>query len=202
MASKTDLCNMAISIVAQGKLVTNVDTENSQEAIACRLFYEDALEATLKDAPWPFATLKHQALTLVEESPNDAWGYSYRYPTNCVSIQKIWSGQRVDTRDSKIPYEIGADDAGRLIYCDVEDAIANYTKRVTNTALHTANFNLAFAHYLAFLISPRMIKGNSPAIRDRILRDYQFEISRAIAVSLNEEKRDKEPESDLIRARY
>ena len=57
---------MAISHLGVGKEIENFDTENSEEANACRRFYRVALEASLRDFSWPFAT-QNITLALIEK---------------------------------------------------------------------------------------------------------------------------------------
>ena len=106
MASKTEVANMAISNLGTGKEIGNIDTENSQEASACRRFFDIALEAVLRDFAWPFANVTASA-GLVDTNPTTEWGFSYRYPTSCLRLIRILSGVRNDTRQSRAPLKIG-----------------------------------------------------------------------------------------------
>ena len=101
MSSQLGIVNMAISHLGSAKEVAILEVEKSQEASAARRFYDESLEATLSDFPWPFAT-RFAALALVEESPTTEWAYSYRYPTDCYYLRKIHSGIRNDSRRLRI----------------------------------------------------------------------------------------------------
>ena len=108
MASKTELCNLAISHLGQAKEIANIDTEQSQEASACRRFFDTAKRASLIDHDWAFASEQY-TLELVETSPNDEWRYSYRYPSGYLKIRRILSGYRQDTEKTRIPFKIAKD---------------------------------------------------------------------------------------------
>lgn len=200
MASNTEIANLAIGHLGVGKEIANLDTENSKEAMACRRFFSDARDATLRDFNWPFAR-RFRTLTLVEEDPNDEWGYSYRYPTNCLAFRRILSGIRNDTRQSRIPYLLANDDDGELILTDKEDAQGEYTVKITDPARFSADFRIALSLRLAAYIAPWVAGGDPFKLGQRALTLYQFEISKAQATAGNEEQAEEPPESEYVRAR-
>lgn len=200
MASNTEICNIALSHVGVGKSIANLDTEQSQEAVVCRVFFETVRDAVLRDFAWPFAS-RTVAVGLIEEDPNDEWDYSYRYPTDCLSIRRVLSGVRNDTHQSRVPYKIAQDDDGRLIYCDTEDAEIEYTVRAEDPELYSPDFVMALSFRLAFYIAPRLTGGDPFGLGSRALKMYEYEISKAKASAANEEQYDNLPESEFIRTR-
>src|SRR5688500_7841828 len=115
MASKTDICNMALSNLAVGNVISDFESERSQEAAACRAFYDVALEGPLRDSPWPSAK-KTATLALIEEDPHTEWGYSYQYPSDCITVRRIVSGTRNETSATRLPYTIVHDAGHKLVY--------------------------------------------------------------------------------------
>lgn len=87
MSSSTEISNMALSHLAISREIAALDTERSQEAQACRRFYETVRKTVLRDYPWPFAT-KFATLALVEDDPNSEWDFSYRYPSDCLNARR------------------------------------------------------------------------------------------------------------------
>lgn len=199
-SSKTEISNISLSHLGVGKEIANLETENSQEAAACRRFYDTALEATIRDFPWTF-TNKYAALALVEEDPNDEWAYSYRYPTGCLFVKKILSGVRVDTRQTRVQYEVASDDAGKLIYTDMDDAQINYSALVEDTQFYPSDFVMAFSLRLASLIAPRVTAGDPFKLKNDMLKLYEYELSKARANNFNEEQDPEDPDSEFIRER-
>lgn len=193
---------MAISHLGVGKEIANIETEQSQEASACRRFYDTARDATLRDFPWPFAT-KFVALSLIEtfSSSTAEYNYSYRYPSDCIKLRKIKSGTRNDSRDSRVTYKILKDSSARIIYTDEENAEAEYTERVEDPSFYPSDFEIAFSFRLAAYIAPRLAKGDPFGLRKAAMDMYNLEISRAKASSINEEQRDELPESEFVRNR-
>lgn len=200
MASSTEICNLALSHIGIAKPIANLDTEQSQEASTCRVFYTTVRDVVLRDYRWPFAT-KIASLNLVGTDPNSEWAYSYRYPTDCIMFRRVLSGQRNDTPDTRIEYRIGKDDAGKLIFCDIEEAECEYTVKVTDTQFFTPDFILALSYRLAYYIAPRLTAGDPFKLGDAALKMYQIEVGRAISSAFNEEQPGPIPESELIRVR-
>lgn len=201
MASKTVISNMAISHLGIGKEIANLETEKSEEAKACRRFFETAKKATLGDLDWTFGT-KFAVLNLIEELPEGSeWRYSYRYPVDCVSMRRVLSGQRVDTQESRIPFRIVTDDSGLIIYTDESAATVEYTFDVKSTNLFSPEFDLALSFRLAALVGARLTGGDPFKIKQDMLGQYELELGRAKKKNMNEETKPKFPESDLIRSR-
>lgn len=200
MASKTEICNLALSSIGVGKEIANVDTEQSQEALACRRFYEIARDSVLRAFAWPFATV-FADLGLVEEDPTDEWGFSYRYPPDCLMMKRIISGVRTDTRQSRVPYKIGKDDDGLLIYTDMEDPTVEYTSRADDVLRYPPDFILALSYLLGSMIVPRLSKGDPFKQGPQCLQLYSYQISRAMAAAGNEQQADLPTESEFIRER-
>jgi hypothetical protein len=200
MASATEICNLALSHLGISKPIANVDTEQSQEAATCRVFYTICRDVVLRDYRWPFAT-EMAALNLIEADPNEEWAYSYRYPTDCLLFRRILSGQRNDTHTSRTPYRIGKDSAGKLIFSDMSEAWGEYTVKVTDTQFFPPDFTLAMSYRLASYIAARLTAGDPFKLSEKALNMYRIEASRAVASAFNEEQPDQIPDCELIEIR-
>lgn len=154
----------------------------------------------LRDYPWPFAE-RIVALALVEESPNSEWGYSYRYPSDCLSARRILSGVRNDTMDTVVKKKLGQDSEGRLIFTDKEDAELEYTCREKDTSKYPPDFQLAVSLLLAHFIAPMLTRGDKERLGDKAYQRYLLIVGRARANAANEETSDSQPDSELIRGR-
>jgi hypothetical protein len=200
MPSDTEIANLAISHLGVAKEIADLETEDSEEANTCRRFYTTALEATLRDLPWPFAT-KFIALALVEEDPTDEWDYSYRYPADCLKVRRILSGIRNDTRQSRAPYKISQDGSGRLILTDQQNAEIEYTVNETDEQKYPADFVLAFSFRLAMYAAARLTAGDPFKLKLEMEKSYRKELVMAGASAFTEEQIDEEPDSEYIRER-
>lgn len=200
MASKTEIANMALSHLGIGKEIANLDTEKSSEAAACRRFFEECRNATLSDFPWPFAR-KYVTLNLIQERPNDDWGYSYAYPVDCLQIRRIVSGTVNESRQERIPYEIGKGSSAKIILTNQSLAKIVYTEKVTDPSFYASDFNIALSFRLAAYIAPRITQGDPFKLKGEMLAQYDLEINRASRRSVNEQQEAELPDGELIRAR-
>lgn len=199
MASRIGVCNQAISNLGSAKEIANFDTERSAEALACRRFYEEVVKETLRDFDWPLAT-KLEALALVATNPNDEWGYSYRYPSDCLKARRIPSGTRPESADSRIKFIVRADSAGGLIYSDQPTPDLEYTFR-PDESYWPADFASAVSYLLSARIAPRIIAGDPYGQQEKNLKLYHYQLTKAQKNAGNEGSPDDEPEAEIIRAR-
>lgn len=202
-SSNTEIANMAISHLGVGVDIADLDTEDSQEAIACRRFYEPARKATLRDFPWPFATA-FADLALVETTPDEIdeeWAYSHRYPSSCLKIRRIVSGVLPETRQSRIPYQEARDSTGKLIYSNYLTPRVEFTYDESTVSRFDDDFVLAFSLRLAAYVAPRLTSGDPFKLGLRALQLYMSHVGMAQATAVNEQQDREEPESEFIRAR-
>lgn len=200
LTSITSISNLALSHLGHSKEIVNYETDTTQEAKTIRRYFQTALENTLRDYPWPFAT-KLDDLVLVSTYPNDEWGFSYRYPTDCLRLRRILSGVRNDNRQSRVPYKVGRDDTGLLIFTDQEDAKIEYTYKEFDPQRYPADFVMAFSLRLASFIAPNITGGDVNGMGNRALQLYLHEIDKAKSSATVEEQDEEVPESDFIRSR-
>ncbi len=200
MSSKTNICNMALGNIGIGKQIADIDTERTVEAEACRQFYDIARDAVLGDFQWPFST-KIVTLGLVGTDINGEWAYSYRYPADCMKAVRILSGVRNETRQTRVPYRIIADNSGSLILTDFPNAQLEYVFKNTQVDKYPPDFILSLALKLAGLIVPRVSGGDRFKIMPQLLQLYEYSISSAQATAANEESLDEKPQSEFITQR-
>lgn len=204
MASQSSTANLALGHLGFGTEVANLITDKSEEATALRRFHDEALEITLRDFNWGFAKAWID-LALVEEfdetSTVKGYTYSYRYPTDCLKIRRIWSGMRNETLHKKIRYEIASDVSGRLIYTDLETPSMEYTKSITDYNIFPSDFIMAFSLRWALYVPNRLLGGDPFRIKQDLFAQYQIEIANARNNDLMEQQFDEPLESAFIRER-
>jgi hypothetical protein len=204
MASKTDVANLAIGHLGYEEEIANVDSEDSQYAIALRRYHDVALQQMLRDYDWSFAT-RYAPLALVEEFDEDSdvkeWQFSYRYPVDCLKIRKIYSGVRNDSLESRVKYTINGDDAGRLVYTDEEDAEIIYTENVTAYGRFPPDFLMAFSFKWALYLPNKLLGGDPFKIKEELMQQYMMEVKNARMNDKSEQSFDEPLESEFIRTR-
>ena len=200
MASKTEILNMALGHLAISKTVQDIETEQSEEAKTGRRFYDRALNTVTEDCPWPFLSVI-TALALVEAEPNTEWGFSYRYPVDCMGVVRILSGIRNDSRQTRSPYKMSHDSGGRLIFNDIQNAEIEYTARASSPQLFPEQFTLAVSLFLAGLIAPTLTGGDPAKLRDKAFNMYQVVMEKAQVKAFNEQQDEEEVDSEFVRGR-
>jgi len=198
--SDTGIANMALGHIGHGKPIGSLSTDASREAHACRVFFDNSRDEVLRDVAWPFAT-KYASLSLVEEALTTEWSYSYRVPADCLMFRRIQSGLRNDNRQSKVPYRIGSDSSGGLIYTDHVDAVGEYTKRLTSVEFYPPDFKTLLSMKLASYIVPLISAGDPYKMGDSLAKKYLIQLAITTANARSEEQGEELPQSELIRAR-
>ena len=205
MASKTDICNLGLNHLGVGKEIANVDTEASEEAIACRRVYPIALGKILRDYDWPFAT-KIAALGLVTDSEDEAhpyeeWDCAYQYPSDCLKFRRILSGTRRDSRATRVPHRIVNGSSVMLILTDSAEAYGEYTVNVSDTEMYPNDFIVGLSLLVASMIAPRVTGGDPFKLGERAAEMYKSAIGAAKSNAADEEQPDLEPDSEFISTR-
>jgi hypothetical protein len=218
--SETAIANMALAHVGNSSQIANLD-ESSNEARACLLFYEQCRDEVLGAFPWPFATVIDE-LSLVTDFTASTdpyeWAFSYRYPSDALTIYRIPSGFDRAAYQMSWPcyltdwpfgyparptaFRVIEDATGKLIYTDQTDATIEYTKRETDPTRFPADFTKALSLKLAADIAPMVSGGDPFKLGDKALGRYSLAISEAKVRAANEERRDPPPESELVTSRY
>lgn len=199
--SDAAICNLALSHIGASKEIQNLESDKSEEATVCRRFYTFALKEAQRDFPWSFCNVIGFALALVETDPNDEFGYSYRYPSDCEFFKRILSGIRNDTRQSRVHYRIGRDETGKLIYTDKENATCEYTTFEDNPVVYPPDFIMAFSLLLAAYIAPKITAGDPFKLGQRAYNLYLASIGKARANDFNEQQAEEPPDAESVRAR-
>ena len=152
------ICNLALTHIGIGKQISNVATDQTREAVAIRLVYNDAIQQTLRDFAWPFAT-RYVQLAVLDGGvrPNSDWLFKYRQPSDCLFERRLVVS-RTDVGDpAPSPFLCSSDDTGGLIFANLANAVLEYTARPK--CPHTRGeplFREAAAWKLAEAIAPAL----------------------------------------------
>ena len=203
-----NICNIALSRIGVSLKISSLQTERTKEAIELRNVYEMVRDKVLGAAPWPFAR-KVVPLALTGDAPL-RWKYRYAYPNDCVAMRALFPSSLLTSlspealrqylRAHKTPYELElVGDGTQTIVTDLEQSYAEYTVRVTNSAVFDAAFVSAFAWGLAAEVALPLAKTIDHSRNAGA--QYSAEINTALAKALNEEGADPFPESEFVMAR-
>lgn len=225
MASVIDICNLALGRIGQQANVSSiVPSDGSAAADFCASWYPIARDAMLEMHSWGFATRRANLALLDGAAPN-GWMFAYAVPTDAIKVidvklptvnpggefnTDLWWRNRapefsvlnlVDNQNQQFVVE-SLDDGTMAIYTNVQDAIAIYTARVTDTT----KFPPLFVNALAWLLASYLA---GPITKDAtIIRStYEsFTVEGGKAMASDSNARRLNPYTDFtpdgIRARY
>ncbi len=200
MSSPEEIANKALLNIGTSKRI-GLFTEKSKEADVCALFYPQCVKQVLSDFPWPFAT-KFLALALVSNNPTIEWLYSYRYPSDCLTLRRVLNGLTTsDTSATRVPMKEAQDASGGLIYTNMQSAQVEYTALITDPARFPATFEEALGYRLAYKIAPSLTNGDPYKMAESCKAEYLRVISEAREEAANEEYFPQFPDSEMIAAR-
>lgn len=195
MFTKEKIYNIVLNNLGISAVVQNTNDSNPRVAILNNN-YDIALEQVMKDYDWNFLNRKKELTLSTEESPDPNYQYAYDYPNDCVAIRQI-----LDKNDGKFKkFDVSTDSRGnRIILCNVETAIASYTRKLQKQITEvyfTSEFVTALAFYLAFLTAePLTGKTNKKQLN---FQSYQLALAKAKAMNANESKWQDENDSTYI----
>lgn len=150
MASRVDICNLALTALDAGSITAL--TDNSKGAVTMSRIYSVVRDAALADQNWNFARQRFNPALL---SSTPLWGYSneYQLPANCLRLVTVREldvgvpslGARYST-DYGAPYAV---EGGKLLcnYADVLNCAGIF--RIENEAI----FDALFIPYLAYSLA-------------------------------------------------
>lgn len=200
---------MALGHLKITRQIGNLVTDLSQEAVACRTFYNVVKQEMLEDFKWPFAT-KQGPLSLIKDNPfpydsfgDSEWQYAYQYPADAVNFVRILSGIRNESRLDRVPFRIFVNslDNTKQILTDMECAQGEWTTNVLTEDQFTAAYVMALSYKLASVIAPMVTSGDPFKLGPAAAANYDKALIKAQGNALNEEQIDIEPESEFVIAR-
>lgn len=190
MASKTDICNLAL--IRLGSLpIVSID-DGSKRANALKAIWDQVRDQVLRDHPWNFA-IRRATLARLTEAPAFGYAYAYQIPAGCLRVLgMVYDENNIDpTLEYKV--EVG------LLLTDEETALIKYIHRETDVGLYDANCCSAIAARLAADLAYNLTA--SAAMKEQMLKEYERELAAAKAVDAQEDTPEVYETNDWIDAR-
>jgi len=156
--TEIDICNKALYSLKQKAITgSNVPSpDNSPEARACNLFYQQARDELLQSRRWSFATQQLKLTTPAVGVVPSPWGFAYTLPppTQCLAVfeQVNPLGWTCDP----LPFivQLNAAGTGRILCTDQEQPTIAYAFPQADVTLFSPMFVGALAKHLAALVAP------------------------------------------------
>ena len=161
MASKIDICNMALGYLGQFS-ISSLEQDNTP-ARWLNLFYNSVRDEVLRNHNWAFAAVE-KPLTCVQRPAQGQENWVYKYPADALFIRRVFAGnQRLVAQ----PFEERMDPSlsMRVLVCPFAQAGALYTRRMTDETQYDPCFTKCFALALACDMAPVLTGDVSLAAR-------------------------------------
>lgn len=200
-ATEALICNMALGHIGIAPVIANYRTDLTAEAKSCRTYFEHCRDYLLQQVEWGFARGRVQLQEITGDPPS-GWDYAYAYPSRCLKIRKIVNtAARIEGRGQHIPFEIYENEASsaRLIACDEYQAVAEYTKAITDVTLFTTLFVEAMSWNLAAQIGAPL-RADAGLVK-LAAQNAAGWLNAAAAHSNSEGREDELPDSEFVRVR-
>jgi len=146
--SKVQICNRALSTYLGVGRINNLN-ETSAAAEQCLLHYDDTLQSLIEAHWWNFS-VGRQVLAEETNDRTTEWSYKYALPSEALTIRWVNDPQVArymveQNQNPDAPREVTADH----IYCDVQFAVCEFSKLVTDTTQFPQYFSDALSAALA-----------------------------------------------------
>jgi len=186
---KVVICNQALGLVGDSRIESL--EESSVEARICRQFFEPILDEVLREFRWNFA-LKVEPLSYTGTAL-DMKQHRYKKPKECVFVAAVYGS----AGPQKVPatFRIVGDD----IWCNIEQAVAEYVSNSFELGRMDSLFRSAFVHRLAAEICTDLTE--SPGKKNQILQIYFEALAKAKVASAQESREEADEHNPYIDAR-
>lgn len=160
-SSNTTICNLALGKLGAARIIGL--SEESPEARACLLHYDQTRDEVLRSHRWNFA-IKRATLTKIATAPVFGWQCQYALPVDCLRVLQV---NRYEENESPDVWEVEA----RNLLTDEDAAQIKYISRVEDVTLYDALFIGALAVKLAEVLCIPLTGSDSRAAG--FMQEYQ-----------------------------
>lgn len=162
MPSEVEICNLALAHLGDSATVASINPpEGSAQAEHCQKWYPIARNSLLEMHDWNFATTR----ALLAELPNTwpQWRHAYARPADCLKVLAILPSTGIcsDATAGQEHIIESAADGNLIVLTDQANAMARYTRAVTDTSKFSPLFTDTLGWYLSTYLAGPVLKGDS-----------------------------------------
>lgn len=159
--SNTSICNMALDKLGATR-ITDIDTDQSTEAIKCQTHFEQTRDALTESHTWRFASGRKK-LSQDTVDPDFEYDNQFILPTDYLVQKSVWNG--FGPRSTVFSYSLEGD---RLL-TNEDEINLRYIKRVTDPTKFDPLFVEVFILKLALKLVA--LAGANPKMTETIGRE-------------------------------
>lgn len=161
MATKADICNLALSMLGDDASVTSIDPpDGSPQAGNCARWYPLAVRQLCEEFDWSFLTARQKLapLTNIDMEIYEGWQNAYSVPSDCVRVIKVesrtqrefWHNGR--RKELRFEVEQNPSNGSRMLLCDDDAPVLSYVRININPSLYPVYFIRALVPLLASML--------------------------------------------------
>jgi len=162
--SWTSINNMALAKLG-AKSISNIDTDDSNNAIKCRAIYENVRDELLRAYDWNCA-IERAELVMLASTPEFGYSYEYTLPAAPYCL-------RVLNMDGDYEFKV----EGRKLLTNQDECKIRYIKRITNPTQLDSLFIKVMVADLASQLAIAIT--NSNTLKDRMDREFELALLEA-----------------------
>lgn len=206
--TKVAIWNRALAKIGEtGDRVSSEDDETPQ-AEACALAYDDCLVQLLELRPWPFA-MRQSTLAQPSGVEREGWECVYALPTDCVTpLALLAEDERIGLfgKDAKHPFAVmdNDDGDGALLCTDLDNGDDDFeVLEYVGLHEHVVSMPRTFVDALVWLLAAELadsLKKDSQDA-DRCLGRFEYALALATVAAFAGQQQDPEPSTPSIAAR-
>ena len=151
--SATNICNLALGRIGS-KRINNIETDNTVEAIQCRIHYAQTRDALIRSHWWRFAT-KRAELSQDITDPAFGWNNQFVLPVDFLRLKRVYSNDYPTKRSFSIE--------GDRILTNEDTVNITYIALVEDTS----KFDALFIEVLVLRLAIKLVM---PLAQDNVLR--------------------------------
>lgn len=172
MASIVDICNLALSHVGGGRIVSLSDS--TEEAAQCQLHYAFARDKVLGEREWTFAVVRRE-LGKTASPPDFGYPFEFQIPSDSIRVLSCFDQSHAS--HPNLQNDTNWAKEGNVIISDAERLWCKYIRRIEDPNLFTAGFIETVAVYLAHKICIPLT--NNRGLSTELLNIYEAELAKA-----------------------
>jgi hypothetical protein len=185
------VCNIALAEVRADSIVTLDD--DTPEARACLVHYDDVLQTLLEAHDWGFAKVRATLALLATNDRADEWLYAYEAPANMAGPSRIIWPLQTPLSGVYYPWPYLWPRPpfmldryildGGVIYANVQGAVFEYVNRDVEEGMMPAQFKRALSLELASRLAITLL--NDRAMKGDLIQQAEAAKRRAMAEDMN-----------------
>lgn len=181
MVSQVQIINRALAHLGMNP-ITNIQSD-TPSAIVANQFWEQCRDDVFSEHRWPFANVQVNLALVTDEI--SGWEFVYGYPAKCARLFNVFNEGTISEKDIQEFEVVYISSSNKRVVCtNLDEAIGEYTYKVSDTSIWDSKFITAFSYRLASEMAHSLIGDVDKGLK--LMQIYNAFISDAKRLSYQE----------------